>query len=249
MTVVIGVGGPKGGVGKTTLALNLATHCAREHGLGTVLVDTDANRSALHAATAAGEAMPFEVAASTEPEELRGLRGAGFDLVVVDLPGSWYGPDTAPWPRGEPFDLLALPSRPELMDLRPLLSFVDTQVHPSAVPYLIGLTRVHRDRVRAAESRREELRSLGYRVAGTYTRTLVAHDDALELGKPVYDLPGGRHSTAAAASREYRSLIAELLAMCGLRYGPDGTPVPAPRLAVPQADRSGAPSGNASHAC
>ncbi|WP_197285024.1 ParA family protein [Sciscionella sediminilitoris] len=249
MTVVIGVGGPKGGVGKTTLALNMATHCVRGLGEQTLLVDTDPNRSALDAATAAGAAMPFQVAASTDPAELEDLRTAGFDVVLVDLPGVREHSALDALLREGALDVLAFPTRPELMDLRPLLSFVDERVRPNNVPYLIALTRVHRDRCRAAEERREELRSLGYRVASTYTRALVSHDDALELAKPVCDLPGGRHSTASAATREYRALVAELLAMCGHRYDPDHTTAPVSRIPARPTGAAEVIHGNSTYAC
>lgn len=248
MTVVIGVGGPKGGVGKTTLSLNMATHCSRALGNETLLVDTDPNQSALDAATAAGEAMPFEVASSTDAAELRGLRQAGFEVVIVDLPGTRHSETMDAVLREDILDVLALPTRPELMDLRPLLSFVDTEIRPSRVPYLLALTRVHRDRCRAAEHRREELRSLGYRVATTYTRALVSHDDALEMAKPVCDLPGGRHSTASAATREYRALVTELLAICGHRHHTEPSAFPVPRIPTRRTEPGETRHGHAQNA-
>lgn len=224
-TKIVGVAGPKGGVGKTTLALNLATYASRFCDLSVLLVDADPIRSALDAATAAGDAMPFDIATTDDPDQLTRLRSSPHGLVVVDLPGTGGGPLAAllgARTTGEPdrtvrhVDALILPTRPELIDLRPLLRTIDQHIVASGVPYLIALVRVHRNRVAAAAQRREELRAMGYPVADTLSRMLVVHDDAVEAHRPLCDLPGGAHSLVRAADREYRALTAQALAAAGL---------------------------------
>lgn len=224
-TKIVGVAGPKGGVGKTTLALNLATYASRFRGLSVLLIDADPIRSAVDAATAAGDAMPFDIAATDDPDQLTRLRSSPHGLVVVDLPGTDGDPLAAllgariegkPDRTARHVDALILPTRPELMDLRPLLRTIDEHIIGSGVPYLIALVRVHRNRVAAAAERREELRAMGYPVANTLSRMLVAHDDAVEAHRPLCDLPGGAHSLVRAADNEYRALSAQALATAGL---------------------------------
>jgi chromosome partitioning protein len=235
MATVLAVGGPKGGVGKTTVALNIATYASRLCNLKTLLVDADPNRSSLDAARAAGDSMPFDVAAGAEDhDKLVQLHGrADYDLIVVDLPGAreagalqallagTAGGSGRRSRRGRPaIDGIILPTRPEIMDIRPFRRSVQNEIIPLDIPYLVVLVRVHRDRVKAGKERREEIRGWGFNVADTMTRLLVVHDDALELMQPLMDLPGGRRSIARAADREYRAMAAEALALVGIDTQP-----------------------------
>lgn len=222
MAKVLAVGGPKGGVGKSTVALNTATYAARILGLRTLLADADPNRSSLDTAMAAGAGMPFEVAEGIDHDALVELhRSRKHDLVVVDLPGAretgalqallkQQGSRAAA-------DAVILPTRPKVMDLRPLRRVIRAELEPIRVPYLVALVRVHPNQVTAMGTRREEIRGAwGLRVADTYTRMLDAHDDALERHKHLMDMPGGRRSTVRAAEREYRALAAECLEFVGI---------------------------------
>jgi chromosome partitioning protein len=88
---VISLTGQKGGVGKTTLALLLASTTADISGRALV-VDVDSQGSATEIAAAAGDSLPFDFAATTDLAELAQLRAArDYDSVFVDLPGSLDG--------------------------------------------------------------------------------------------------------------------------------------------------------------
>lgn len=227
MSKVLAVGGPKGGVGKTTVALNIATNAARLLKLKVLLVDADPNRSALDAAMAAGDAMPFDVAEGLDHERLVQLhRSSGYELVVADLPGAREAGALKALltggGRGKPsVDGLILPSRPEVMDLRPTRRVIREEIAPLNLPYLVALVRVHSSRVRQGEERADELRGMGLQVAHAMTRNLVAHDDALELQRPLVDMGGGQRSVVRAADREYRQLAHEALTLIGI----DATPL------------------------
>jgi chromosome partitioning protein len=226
MSKILAVGGPKGGVGKTTVSLNVATNATRLLGLRVLLVDADPNRSASDAAVAAGNLMPFDVAEGLDHDKLVQLhRATQYDLVVIDLPGAREAGALKALLRGEErhgkpakpaVDGLLLPTRPEIMDLRPLRRVVRDEIVPLGVAYLVTLVRVHRDRVELARRRREEFRDMGFVVAECLTRNLVVHDDALEERRTLLDMPGGRRSSVRAADREYRELTAEGLSLIGI---------------------------------
>lgn len=57
-----------------------------------LVVDVDSQASATEIADAAGDSLPYDFAATTDPAELRQLRAArDYDSVFVDLPGSLDG--------------------------------------------------------------------------------------------------------------------------------------------------------------
>jgi CobQ/CobB/MinD/ParA family nucleotide binding protein len=181
---VLAVGGPKGGVGKTTVALNIATYAARLLELRVILADADPNRSSLDTALAAGDGMPFDVAEGLDHEALVELhRSRRHDLAVVDLPGAREAGALVALLKGHQdrraaVDGLILPTRPKLMDIRPFRRVITTEIEPIGVPFLVVLVRVHPNQVQAADERRQEIRSWGYKVADASTRMLDVHDDA-----------------------------------------------------------------------
>lgn len=221
MAKVLAVGGPKGGVGKTTVAVNVATYAARGLDLRVFLADADPNQSSFDAAMAAGDAMPFDVAPGLDHDRLVELhQSKRYDLVVVDLPGARESGALAALLKGHErtaaVDGLILPTRPKLMDVRPFRRVLRDEIAPIGVPVLVAMVRVDYRQTRQAEERRAEIEAWGYQVAKQYTRQLDAHDDALERHMALMDLPkGGRRSSIRAAEREYRLLAAECLEFIG----------------------------------
>lgn len=229
MAKVMAVYSPKGGVGKSTVAINVATYASRNLHLRVLLTDADANRSSLDAAQAAGDGMPFDVAEGLDHDRLEELhRTTRYDVVVVDLPGARESgalrallqgntQRTRKAKRSAAVDALIIPTRPKLMDVRPLRRMLRNEIDPLGVSVLVVLVRVDYRQTRQAAERRQEIESWGYRVAAQVTRHLDAHDDALERQTPLIDLPrGGQRSSVRAAEREYRWLSAECLDFVGI---------------------------------
>ena len=87
---VIALASQKGGVGKTTLALELAAVFADTSGRALV-VDIDPQRSAEEIVTASS-GVAFDFAAEDDPRVLERLRTVrDYDVIVVDCPGSLDG--------------------------------------------------------------------------------------------------------------------------------------------------------------
>lgn len=224
--LVIAIGGPKGGASKTTLAVYIALFVARILGLRVLFIDSDRNRSSLDIIEAGGpDIYPFDAAPAIDEaarDAIASVHGHhNFDLVVVDLPGEEEsGALRALISRhGRPVvDALFFPTKPDIMDLRPLLRQIDQVVKPLGLPYKLGLVRVHPhpERVALAQSRQKELRDQGYQVADAITRELTAHTDVVEEHTSILDMPGGRRSGVRVAEREYRLLAAEALELVGI---------------------------------
>jgi chromosome partitioning protein len=114
--LTIAVIAQKGGVGKTTVALNLAVAAARD-GLSAVVFDADPQASAARWGDAREEKPPAVVAAaqpSRLPILLAAERRKGVDLVMIDT-----GPanDTAALSAARLADLILIPCRPSALDI------------------------------------------------------------------------------------------------------------------------------------
>ncbi|OLL74358.1 Plasmid partitioning protein ParA [Pseudonocardia sp. Ae168_Ps1] len=231
---VLAISSPKGGVGKTQTAVTLA-HLASLEGYRVFLADADANRSAADWATRSGERVKFDVEDLREvgPRVLGRLRELrDYDLVVVDLPGA---EESEAWrvllngSDGKPvFDAIVVPSGVRAMDLRPVARALAGPVSKSGVPYLLVGTLVKTPSVPQANTDLADLAASGISVARTIIRDLSVHADAVRENKPITDMPGGSHSTARAAEREYRSLAREVFGgLLGLQWSqPDSMTEP-----------------------
>lgn len=222
---VLAVAGPKGGVTKTTTAVNVATFAARVQRLKVALGDADGNESAFDLAKAAGNAMPFDAFPMHDERDrplMVKLKGnPRWDLVVADLPGAKEAKalEALLTDHDEPIvDALLFPTGIDVLDLRPLVRQLHDVVIPLGIPYLIVISKVHphHERVTLAEQRRDELREQGFSVAQTITRNLTAHSDAASQHTVLMDMPGGRRSSVRAAEAEYQAVTAEALKLVGL---------------------------------
>ncbi|MFR9806481.1 ParA family protein [Pseudonocardia sp. RS010] len=221
---VLGVGSPKGGVGKTQSAVTLAVLAANE-GYNVLLIDADDNRSAYDWTMRAGELMPIDVdMVEDSAKALTRLRElVDYDLVIVDLPGAkssdaWTallnGADGSPV-----VDALLVPSGVRVMDLRPVVEVLRKAVMPAGVPYLLVGTLVKTPSVPNALHDLTEIASTGVTVARTMIRDLSVHAEAVAANRPITAMPGGKHSTARAGEREFRLLAGEVFAgLLGMKW-------------------------------
>ena len=93
---------------------------------------------------------------------MRKLRRASrWDLVIVDLPGAREGAFAAVLGgdgEGPVCDYLLVPSGPEVMDLRPVVRVIRTEVVPLGLPYSLVFTRVPTESLPRARERQAQLR-------------------------------------------------------------------------------------------
>ncbi|WP_237703193.1 ParA family protein [Candidatus Protofrankia datiscae] len=200
----------KGGVGKTTSALNITHLLAETLAARVLLLDTDPNGDSARwadRARAAGVQLRFDYTAETDPRLLGHVREvAEYDVIVVDTPGARESAALLAVVRHA--DAVILPSPPAALDLAGLARTVRDVVRPSGVPFRVLLTRVDPRSIPRAEQARTDLVEQGYGVFSTIIRSYAAHEDAALAGVPI-GAYRGRY--ASEADLDYRRVTAEVI--------------------------------------
>ncbi|MET2012953.1 ParA family protein [Microbacterium chocolatum] len=140
---VISVTGQKGGVGKSTTAMNLAATLSRANRV--LVVDVDPQRTSTSWAERAGDDLPFDFASNTDPDVIAQIRRLDHDIVVVDTPGNLQAAPVLNAVLAQS-DFAILPITPAFVDIDPVHETVRDYVRPNNVPYRLLLNRVNRAR-------------------------------------------------------------------------------------------------------
>jgi chromosome partitioning protein len=199
---VIAVVSQKGGVGKSTLAVHLATEAVSQ-GKRVLLLDLDPQGSAMEWASRRGDRPPDVSGANpaSVAKEVEQARAEGYDLVVVDTAPH---ADHAALKAARAADIIAIPCRPATFDIAAISATLD----------LCKLAnKQSRDIINAAPIRskvtaeaEEAITDRGGDVSPVVVRQRVAFQHCLIDGRTAAEFePGG------AASEEITRLLADLL--------------------------------------
>jgi chromosome partitioning protein len=140
---VIAVVGQKGGVGKTTTAMNLAAALARANRV--IVVDVDPQQSATRWAERAGDDLPFDFTANQDPDVIKQLREIEYDIVLIDTPGSHENTGVLDAVL-QSADFVILPVEASTMAIESIADTVAQHVLPTGLDYRLLLNKINRQR-------------------------------------------------------------------------------------------------------
>ena len=219
MSTVISIISPKGGVGRTTLATNLAGGLS-EFGYQTLLVDADPQGSVIdweHERSREWAMAPTvkPLAPDAEPSALKAL-GSGFDWVVVDTPS---GLERLSMAALKGADCILIPIRPSAPDVWATEQFVGLlsiylssldeagRVVPTAFVCLQQIPET--DLAREVD---DAAASLGFPILTARTSLRADYSDAFQMGLTVPSLSPG-----SEGDREVTDLLKEIIQLSSIQ--------------------------------
>ena len=214
---IVAVANQKGGVGKTTVAMQVGAELSRRHQV--LLVDVDRQQSTVWWAENNRERLPFDFAGSQHPKMLSRLRDlrAEYEFVLVDTPGSLE--DTVVLETVlDAADYALVPVTPEPLAVDPTLRTLSRLIEPRRLRHGVLLNRIDPRVPHQLETWQRLLDSeLGVPRLDSYMRQYKVHAEAPVLGELVTSLRRNRRTEGtivdiACIARELEQLLSPTLA-------------------------------------
>lgn len=138
---IISVANQKGGMGKTTITMQLAAALSRRHRV--LVVDVDPQQSTVWWAENADRHLPFDFAGSQHPSVLSRLSHLAdeYDFVMVDTPGSLEDPHTLEVVV-DVSDFVIVPLAPEPLAVEPTMRTIQRFIEPRGIRFAVLLNRI-----------------------------------------------------------------------------------------------------------
>lgn len=213
---LVAIANQKGGVGKTTVAMQVGAELSRRHRV--LVVDVDRQQSTVWWAENAAALLPFDFAGGQHPNmlsRLRDLRG-DYEFVLVDTPGSLE--DTAVLETVlDAADYVLVPVTPEPLAVDPTLRTLSRLIEPRHLRHGVLLNRVDPRVPHQLQTWQSLLDSeLGVPRLEAYLRQYKAQSDAPVLGQLVTNMRRNRRTEGAIAdiaaiARELERLLSAAL--------------------------------------
>jgi len=196
---IIAIANQKGGVGKTTVTMQLAAALSRRHRV--LVVDVDRQQSTVWWAENVRDRLPFDFAGNQNPKVLTwlGELRVEYDFVLVDTPGNLEDTPVLETVL-DVAEYVVVPLTPEALAVEPTLRTIHRLIEPRQLRYAVLLNRIDARIPSQLDTWRQLLDSTwGVPRFDAYLRQYKVQADAPVLGELVTTLRDNRRTTGTIA--------------------------------------------------